>query len=55
MDIEQQYAPSILANLDIYRKYKDKSKELGFVKEFPAQFFLKQAGSIKRFKEKGGY
>lgn len=55
MDIERQYAPSILANLDIYRKYEDKSKELGFVKEFPAKFFLKQAESIKKFKEKGEY
>jgi len=55
MDIEQQYAPSILANLDIYRKYKDKSKELGFVKEFPMKFFLKQSESIKKFKEKGEY
>lgn len=55
MDVERQYAPSILANLAIYRKYKDKSKELGFVKEFPAKFFLKQAESIKKFKEKGGY
>ena len=55
MDIEREYAPSILANLDIYRKYRNKAEELGVVREFPTKFFLKQAESIKKFKEKGGY
>jgi hypothetical protein len=55
MDIERQYAPSILANLDIYRKYRNRAEELGIVREFPTKFFLKQAESIKKFKEKGGY
>lgn len=55
MIIVDKYKPRILKNLKIYREYRAKSEELGIVKEFPLQFFQKQAESIKLYKEKGEY
>ena len=54
-EIEDKYAPLIIAKLEEYRKYRDKANELGIVHKFPLEFFRKQAESIKQFKEKGGY
>ena len=54
-ELEQKYIPLILANIETYKKYKAKAEELGIVKKYPEEFFQKQAESIKRFNEKGGY
>lgn len=51
-EIEERYKPKILAKLAIYRKYKTKAEELGIVKKYPLEFFIKQSESLKKFKEK---
>lgn len=51
--IEEKYKPKILAKLAIYHEYKNKAEELGIVKKYPLQFFVKQSESLKKYKEKG--
>lgn len=51
--IEEKYKPKILAKLATYRVYKNKAEELGIVKKYPLEFFIKQSESLKKFKEKG--
>lgn len=51
--IEEKYKPKILAKLAVYREYKNKAEELGIVKKYPLEFFIKQSESLKKFKEKG--
>ena len=55
LEIEQKYAPEILSNIEIYKKFRVQAEDLGIVFKFPIEFFQKQAESIKQFKEKGGY
>ncbi len=51
--IEEKYKPTILSKLAIYREYKNKAEELGIVKKYPLEFFIKQSKRLKKFKEKG--
>ena len=51
--IEEKYKPKILAKLAVYREYKNKAEELGIVKKYPLEFFIKQSKSLKKYKEKG--
>ncbi len=51
--IEEKYKPKILAKLAVYHEYKNKAEELGIVKKYPLEFFIKQSESLKKFKEKG--
>ncbi len=51
--IEEKYKATILGKLAVYRAYKKKAEDLGIVKEYPLQFFIKQSESLKKFKEKG--
>jgi len=55
IEIEEKYKPKILEKIAIYRDHKNKADSLGIVHEFPIEFFKKQAESIDKFKEKGGY
>ncbi len=53
--IEEKYKPEIFAKIAEYKEYTNKAKELGIVLEFPLQFYQKQAESIKKYRENGGY
>ncbi len=55
IEIEEKYKPKILEKIAIYREHRNKADSLGIVHEFPIEFFKKQAESIEKFKEKGGY
>lgn len=55
VDIENKYIPLIKKKFEIFRNNTNKAEELGFVKKFPLEFFQRQADSIEKFKEKGGY
>lgn len=55
IDIERKYIPLINAKIEVFKNYTNMAEELGIVKKFPVEFFIKQAESLKQFKEKGGY
>jgi regulator of sirC expression with transglutaminase-like and TPR domain len=55
IEIEEKYKTKILEKIAIYRVHKNKADSLGIVHKFPIEFFKKQAESIEKFKEKGGY
>lgn len=52
-DILNTYAPKIQAKYNLYQQYKRKAEELGYVKDFPEEFFQKQS-EILKLQQRGG-
>jgi len=52
-NIETKYAPQILADLDVYHRFKKNAEDLGIVNDYPMIFFQNKSLELKEFQKIG--